>query len=281
MPTPKTSIPMTNASRSKASTLTQVNSKSLYYKRAGNPAGPPAVFIHGLGGSHETFTPLITTMGLDKSHSLHLFDLEGHGLSPTSPLSTLSIQSFVSDLAALCADLNGITIVAHSAGCIIALAFAQQHATSVSKLVLLSPPPLTLPAEYSAALLARADEARTHGMPSIIDSITAIAVSSKTHTANPLALAAIRLSILGTDPEGYAKACAAVASAPEMDLGAIQAQTLIVTGRQDPICPPELGKLYVELLRWRAGLEVLEGVGHWCVFEDVGGLRDAVGGFLD
>lgn len=273
---------MSNATRSTASTLTQVNSKSLYYKRAGNPTNPSVIFIHGMGGSHETFTPLINTMRLDKSHLLHLFDLEGHGLSPTSPFSKLSIESFADDVASLCADINtGITVVAHSMGCLVALTFALKHPGKVAKLVLLSPPPITLPRDYAGALMARADDARTNGMTSIVDSIIDIAVSEKTKIANPLAVAAIRLSLLGTDPEGYAKACMAVAEASEMDISGIQAKTLIITGKDDPICPPDLGKLYAELLNWRAGLEVLEGVGHWCPFEDVDGLKNALGGFLD
>jgi pimeloyl-ACP methyl ester carboxylesterase len=67
-----------------------VNGKPLHIKRAGETGGPPAVFIHGLGGTMDYWTPLTSSSHL-KSYNCLLFDLEGHGLSPTNPLSKLSI----------------------------------------------------------------------------------------------------------------------------------------------------------------------------------------------
>jgi pimeloyl-ACP methyl ester carboxylesterase len=90
---------VTNDSRSlNGINLTNVRGKSLYYKRLGIHDGPPLIFIHGLGGTSDCYYPLISSLALDTTHSLHLFDLEGHGLSPSSALSCLSIESFARDV---------------------------------------------------------------------------------------------------------------------------------------------------------------------------------------
>ncbi|KAJ5713573.1 uncharacterized protein N7483_010754 [Penicillium malachiteum] len=75
-------IPLANQKAPENSGLTKVSGKNLFYQRLGLEAGPPVFFIHGLGGSSSYFYPLIAK--LQSTHSLHLLDLEGHGLSVVS-----------------------------------------------------------------------------------------------------------------------------------------------------------------------------------------------------
>ncbi|KAF7957673.1 hypothetical protein EAE96_003246 [Botrytis aclada] len=78
-----THIPISNLEKTCGGIeLTTINSKKLYYRHAGEANGPPIIFIHGLGGSSEFYTPLVNALGLEKSHSLHFMDLEGHGSLP-------------------------------------------------------------------------------------------------------------------------------------------------------------------------------------------------------
>ncbi|OAL48585.1 fumarylacetoacetate hydrolase-like protein [Pyrenochaeta sp. DS3sAY3a] len=274
----------TNSSRTPdSSSLTQINNKPLSYTTSGSPSAPPILFIHGLGGTADSFTPLIRALSLDTSHALHTFDLEGHGLSPTSPLSTLSIASFADDVAGLfvAARISGpATLVAHDVGCLVAVHFALAHPEKVSKLVLLGPPTSPLPDTARTALYARAETVRNKGMRGVVDSIVSADTSQTTRTSNPLAIAALRLSLLSQDPEGYAKACTAFAGAQALDFASIQAETLIVTGSEDAVAPVEVCQRYVESMKGRGKLRVLEGVGHWAVFEDGEGVKGAVGGFL-
>lgn len=263
--------------------LTQINGKPLHYKSFGKASGPPVVFVHGLGGSAELYTPLIQSLGLADSHSLHVFDLEGHGLSPTSPLSKLSIESFAADLNGVFEKANitsNATVVAHSMGCLVGVHFALAHPDKVSKLILIGPPPSPLPEAGIAGTCARAETVRTKGMTSVVDAVVTAGTSEKTKLSNQLAVAAVRLSLLGQDPEGYAKACAALAGAPGLDFGAIQAKTLIVTGSEDKVSPPPLCEKYVQGLGGKATLQVLEKVGHWHVFEDLEGVTKAAKAFL-
>ncbi|KAH7128763.1 fumarylacetoacetate hydrolase-like protein [Dendryphion nanum] len=266
-----------------SSSLTNLNNKPLYYKHIGEKTGLPIFFVHGLGGTNEFYTPLIQALNLDKLHSLHLLDLEGHGLSPTSPLSKLSIESFSKDLNAVFEHANvtsGATIIAHSLGALIAIQLALSHPQKISKLILLGPPPSPLSQSHIDTLYTRAETVRTKGLAAIVDTVVTTSTSDKTKSTNPLAVGAVRISLLGQDPEGYAKACGALVGAKDLDFSRIQAQTLIITGSDDEVSPPHLCEKYVDALKGRASLKVLESVGHWHVFEDLNGVKEAVEGFL-
>ena len=258
--------------------------KQLHYIQSGSSTGPPAVFVHGLGGTADYWTPLITSSSsLTSSHSLHLFDFEGHGLSPTSPLSELTINSLADDLKGVFDHAHitsggGATLFAHSLGCLIAVAFATKHPSLVSKLILLGPPPSPLPEAGRQASDTRAALARTKGMSAVVDAVVNAGTSAKTKKEKPLAVTAVRLSLLGQDPEGYAKACSALAksSAVTLDVSAIEAETLIITGEEDKVSPPQLCEAYGKKLKNLKGLVVLPDVGHWHVFEDPVGVAEAL-----
>jgi pimeloyl-ACP methyl ester carboxylesterase len=263
------------------SSLTSINGKLLNYKTLGSQTGAPIVFVHGLGGTLDFWTPVTQALGLQQSRPLHLFDLEGHGSSPTSPLSKLSIRSFAEDLNGVfehAAIKSGATLVAHSMGCLVAVRFALDHPDKVSTLILLGPPPSPLPEAGSNGSYQRAKTARTQGMSAVVDAVATAGTSEATKTSNPVALAAVRLSLLGQDPESYAKACTALAdSAKEtLDYSGIQAKTLIVTGDEDKVSPPSLCEQLGGRLPKSAGVKVLPSVGHWHVFEDVKGVTGAL-----
>jgi hypothetical protein len=83
-------VPVTNLLKSCGGIgLTNISSKLLYYSHQGDESGSPIVFVHGLGGTSEYYGPLISALSLAQPHSLHIFDLEGHGLSPASAASAL------------------------------------------------------------------------------------------------------------------------------------------------------------------------------------------------
>ncbi|KAL4866631.1 hypothetical protein BDV12DRAFT_210357 [Aspergillus spectabilis] len=277
-----TSIPIANQKTRSGKGLIKVNNKDLFYQFRGQKDGSPIIFIHGLGGSSSYFSPLLDK--LSATHALHLTDFEGHGLSPTSALSSLTLGSLASDIREAykqSSDSKSATIIAHSMGCLIALKLALETPDLVSNLILLGPPPSPLPAAGSNGSFARAEIVRTQGMTAVVDAIINAGLSTRTKAENPLAVAATRLSLLGQDPEGYAKACAALArSADEtLEVDKVEAKTLILTGTEDAVSPPKLVQAYKERI---AGAEVvvLEDVAHWHLFEDVKGTSEAVYGFL-
>jgi pimeloyl-ACP methyl ester carboxylesterase len=275
------SVPVANTAKSvNGINLTEINKKPLYYQTRGS--GPPIVFVHGLGGSSEHYTPLISSLSLDKSHTIHQFDLEGHGLSPTSALSSLSIESFAADVKGVfdhagLSSTPGTTLVAHSMGCAIAVQFVLQNPGLVKNLILLGPVPNPLPEAASNASIARAALARGKGMAAVVDAVSTAATSEATKRNNPVGMAAIRLSLLSQDPEGYAKACQALAGATSaLPLERVDSQTLVITGDEDKVCPPAVANEYASTIPHSRKAIVLKGVGHWHIFEDIQGVSDAV-----
>ena len=260
--------------------LTRVNEKQLYYQVRGS--GSPVLCIHGLGGTSDYFTPLINA--LPKS-ALYSFDLEGHGLSPTSAKSTLSIASFASDAAGI-ASLAGsrdLTIVAHSMGCLVALKFAIDHPELVKNLILMGPPPSPLPEAGSQATYGRAKLVREKGMTGVVDAVVNAGTSETSKTANSLAITAVRLSLLSQDPEGYAKACGALAASRDMslELEKVQARTLILTGSEDKVSPAEVCRKMRERMPHAEEIDVIDGVGHWHMFEDTQHVCSSIAKFLE
>lgn len=277
-------IPISNLSKTCGGHgLTSLNSKQLYYRQAGSSSGLPIIFIHGLGGSSELYNPLISALGLEKTHSLHLLDLEGHGLSPTSASSVISISSYASDFAALARHAtitSGATVIAHSMGCLVALTLAINHPELVSKLVLLGPPPSPVPEAGRNGSITRAATIRSQGMAAVVDAVITAGTSAKSKIDNPIGITAARMSLLGQDPEGYAKGCTALAGAIEaLEVGKIKASTLIVTGEEDKVSPPAVCEKYAGEIK-DAKVVVLPDVGHWHILEDLSTVAKAVGPFL-
>ena len=270
-----------NNSRLPESQLTQINSKPLFYTKSGPSSGSSIVFIHGLGGSHATFAPLIHTLGLTYTHRIHLFDLEGHGASPTHPLSTLSISSFAEDVAGVIGHASidpdtNMTIVAHSMGCLIAIRYALVYPDNINHLILLNPPSLPFPLEGIDALRHRAQIVRTEGMMNIANEIALSATSPQSQARNFVAINAVRMSLQNQDAEGYAKACTALADAEAVEWEKVQAKVTIVTGSEDGVARVDACEDAIDKMGRRGTLNVIEGVGHWSVFEDVEGVARAV-----
>ncbi|KAL5389381.1 hypothetical protein PMIN06_000365 [Paraphaeosphaeria minitans] len=274
--------------------LTTINGKPTYYKVSGKADGPPIVFVHGLGATSEYFTPLISTVNLNQKYRMHFYDIEGHGLSPTHPLSRLSIRS-------LAADLNGIfehanisanaTIVADSMGGYIALQFVLSHPGKISRLVLLAPPPSPLPEALGKRLHERADIARRHGMSAVVDSAASSAEPDSPTMLEPLALAARRISLLGQDPEGYAKACMAFGRATKKlgsgdevkpGVGSTAKDVKVLTIGESRQGRPEfdLKSVYGDALGNGEWTRTLDVGGHWSVFQDLDGVVKVLGEFL-
>lgn len=273
--------PLTNFTKSVYGTgLQTINGKPTNIRQSGLKDGPPVILIHGLGGTVDYWGPLIQAAGLEKTHAVYTYDFEGHGLSPTSPLSKLSITSLASDVKGIFDRLSiksNATLVAHSMGCLVAMHFVLDNLSLVSKLILIGPPPSPLPEAGSRGSFARAALARSKGMTAVVDTVVSAGTSAVTQASNPVAVSAVRLSLLGQDPEGYAKACAALAEATDaMDVSRIKAETLIITGSEDKVSPPALCEKYAGQLPSSTGVKVLADVGHWHVIEDPKGVADAV-----
>jgi len=260
--------------------LRQVNNKQLNVMESGIDAGDSIIYVHGLGGTSEFWQPLMSTLALDSTHHNVLFDLEGHGLSPTSAASVVTISSYAADLAGILTKPS--ILVAHSMGCLVALAFTLAHPDLVKKLVLVGLPPNPLPQAVCENSIKRAAAVREKGLlhSGVAAAVANAGTSKTTKQSKPLAWSAVRQFLLSQEPEGYAKGCTALAGATDvMDVSKLHMPVLIVTGDEDGVCPPKNAEAYKSKIG-NCSVVVLPGVGHWHVTEDVDGVAAAVKAFL-
>lgn len=248
--------------------------KQVNIRRIGT--GPDiAVFVHGLGASSEYYTPIIKSGGFEDQYTSYVYDLEGHGLSTTNVASIVTIESFADDLANVVAltGASSVTLFAHSLGCLIAMAFTLRGTSKVKKLVLMGPPPCPLPEAGKVAMSKRAAVVRAKGMiaSGIADAVGEAGTSGATKVYQPVAYAAVRASLLSTNPEGYAKACTAIAAASPMAVEKLTMPVLLITGDEDKTSPLNVVTDLHERLP-DSRMEVLRCTGHWHVYENFEGV---------
>jgi 3-oxoadipate enol-lactonase len=238
--------------------------------------GDPVLMIHGLGGTSNTFTPVLEAFA---RHRTVRFDLPGSGRSHRVE-APLSLTLFV-EKARLVMQRTGLErahVVAHSMGTIIAAHLAVLEPARVASLALFGPL-LAPPDPARTAIRARAAEARAGDMQPIADALVRTSVSAETRTRRPAAVAFVRESLMRQDPEGYARTCEALAEMGPADTSRIECPTLLVTGDADVVAPPQAVRMMGERIAG-SRVEVLRGCGHWTPVEKPEECTDLLKRFL-
>ena len=226
-------------------------------------AGPPVVFVPGLGATSNSFQPLLAALGGFRCIRL---DLPGSGRSPL-PLGGVSIEGFAAEVAEAIAAVAGgpAHLVGHSRGALVCQHVAARTPEHVASLALFGP--IVEPTDASRQRLKdRAKIARVEGMIGVADAVVAGGLSSSAKSANPLLAAYVRESHMRQDPEGFAQSCEALAAAQGADLRGLRAPTLIVTGDEDAVAPPSAAQALADRVKG-AKVKVLEHCGHWTPLE--------------
>jgi 3-oxoadipate enol-lactonase len=229
--------------------------------------GEAVVMIHGLGGTTNTWTPLLSAFAPNKRVR---FDLPGSGRSSRveGPLSIGGlVEATLKVLSAL--KLEKAHVVAHSMGTIVAAHLAAAKPGAVRSLALFGPL-LAPPDQVRASLRARAAKARSEGMQPIADALLQSSVSSETKLRRTTAVAFVRESLMAQDPDGYARSCEALAEAQAADTAKIVCPTLLVTGDEDAVAPPQSVRMMAQKISGSRGevrVVVLPRCGHWTPVE--------------
>ncbi|MGO1120312.1 alpha/beta fold hydrolase [Rhodovibrionaceae bacterium A322] len=221
--------------------------------------GAPVVMIHGLGGTSNSFQPLLSQLG---AFQIIRPDLPGAGRSALRPgLAGLAGLAAAVEEGLRSLNLSKAHFVGHSMGTLVCQILAAKRPDLVASLTLfgaLTEPP----AAARQALQERAQQARKDGMAGIADAVSQASVAQ----GQSLASAAVRESLLRQSPEGYARHCEALSRFQALDPALITCPTLLVVGEFDPVAPPAMAdQLLSGLPQGRA--QYLPGVGHWMMQE--------------
>jgi pimeloyl-ACP methyl ester carboxylesterase len=226
-------------------------------------AGSAIVFVHGLGGTSNSFQTLLPALG---GFRCIRPDLPGSGRSPR-PFQPLSIALFVDTIAEIVEKLGGgaVHLAGHSMGTLVCQHVAARHPDSVKSLTLFGP--IVDPSEAARQRLKdRARAARQDGMTAIADAAASGGTSSASRNSNPLLVPLVRESHMRQDADGFAQTCEALAAAEAADLRFLRCPTLIVTGDEDAVAPPSAAQALADKVKG-SKLKILDHCGHWTPFE--------------
>jgi pimeloyl-ACP methyl ester carboxylesterase len=228
--------------------------------------GDAVLLIHGLGGTSNTWTPILPAFA---RFTMLRFDLPGSGRSHRVE-GPLSIDRFT-QAALRVLGANGLErahVVAHSLGTIVATHLAAQEPKTVRSLALFGPL-LAPPDAARPNIRARGDKARNEGvagMQAIADALVQSATSAESKAKRHAAVAFVRESLMRQDADGYARTCDALAEAQPAEASRIACPTLLVTGDEDTVAPPLAVRSMGEKITG-SQVEVLRGCGHWTPVE--------------
>ncbi|KAK4561463.1 hypothetical protein LTR86_004781 [Recurvomyces mirabilis] len=263
----------------------------IHYQLTGLRQGRLLVLLHGLGGSHDTFTALLPHLPLS-SYKVVAFDFLGFGNSQLRDSSIpLSVAEYVADLDDLITSLQstgsvtsptnkpeGVVIVGHSLGSIVALHYAASRPDNVAGLGLIG-----------------VGRSASH-IPAVRDRMYALANTVRTqgiHAAARLAMQTnflpgsgtpdtdreeVRRAVAASDPEGYAQVCEAMVNPrhKDPDYLKITCPAVFICGEGDTISPPARATELAPLLGGRSKIFVVNG-GHQPIISDVDGTLNALG----
>lgn len=240
-------------------------------------SGDPLVFIHGLGGTSNVFTPQVAT--LSRFFTCIRFDLPGAGRSPLA--GAASLAGFVATALEVMDGehlLKPAHIVGHSMGALIAQHLALAAPDKVRSLSLIGP--VRAPTDAARdALQSRAAKARAEGMAPIADAIVQAGTSAETRAHRPEVAALVREILMRQHPQGYASHCEALAGAEHADVVRITQCVLLITGDEDNTAPAPACRVLASKFP-DAQLQILSRCGHWATFERPAEVTDALLDFL-
>jgi pimeloyl-ACP methyl ester carboxylesterase len=223
--------------------------------------GPPLVHLHGAGGVHLTLAHEL----LSQTYRVIVFEMPGFGASSENT-RTQTIPDLATTMAkaAQAIGLNRFNLVGTSFGGKVALWLATQEPSLVRALVLEAPaairPKDMQPVVGTPDQIARRLYAHPERMPQL-------PVVDTAQAARTLAL--VR-RLRGPDRD----------EALEQRLRGLPTPTLVVFGTLDSVIPPEMGRIYKELMS-NSHLVFVYDAGHAIAAERPEAFVDVVTDFLE
>jgi len=235
-----------------------VNNIGMQYAESGQ--GSPVLLLHGVGGSHEMWLPIVPDLA--RSHRVIAADHRGHGASD-KPRGSYAISLFCLDWLALMDALkvDRAHLVGLSMGGAIAMRLAVEHPERVSSLVLVDTWAFPHP-EFLALLRRRLERLALGDLAAYADEAIPQVYSPAFIAANPEAMAQYRGRVAKLNSDSVRAAVDACITHDMRGRQAeIKAPTLVVVGSEDCLTPPYHSEYLARTIP-RARLVVIQGSGH-------------------
>ncbi len=248
--------------------------------------GDALVFVHGLGGSMNAWTPLLPALSRWRCVRPELpgagRSKQAYALADSTPhRGKLSVEVLADAVLRVCEGL-GIQrahLVGHSLGTIVCQHAAVKAPGLVRSLALFGALAEAQP-QQRINMTQRAAVAREQGMFDIAEGISQASLSASSRETQPVTVAYVRDSIAAQDAEGFARNCIALAESTSARIELIKCPVLIVNGDEDVITPLSGARQLAERLA-SARLEVLSRCGHWPMLERATECQRLLRDFLD
>jgi pimeloyl-ACP methyl ester carboxylesterase len=243
-----------------ATTFTDHLEDGVSWREAGRPAGPTAVFVHGLGGRRDNWDPQLSSLG--DARRCCAVDLPGYGCSGGRPDSLPEVASWVASWITRLTE-GPVDLVGLSFGGMVAQHLALDHPHLVRSLALLDTSPafgldgITTPEGW---LASRIDAIRDPDPSS--PSVEAV-VAGLVGTDASDAVRSLMVESMKAVPQATLEAaCTALIGHDTRDrLHEIAVPVLVMVGEQDTETPPSYAEAIASRID-RARLVVVPGAGH-------------------
>jgi 3-oxoadipate enol-lactonase len=235
-------------------------------------AGSTLFFVHGFPLSRGTWTKQMEAF--KSNHRVIAPDLRGLGESEATG-GPVSMSHYAEDLFALMQHLKlgPVTLVGHSMGGYVALAFAAAFPQALQGLVLVGTKSGADTPEAAAGRLTLAERVQKEGSVIVVEAMAPKMLSASNTDA---AMAAeVRSFMLPSKPKGVIGALLGMAERPDMGtwLGQVRVPTLVVAGADDTIIPPSESEALGEAIPG-AKVEIIAHGGHLIAFERADAFND-------
>jgi pimeloyl-ACP methyl ester carboxylesterase len=243
-----------------ATTFTDVVEGGVAWRESGDPAGPAAVFLHGLGGRRTNWDPQLDS--LSDLRRCCAVDLPGYGDSSGVPGSLPSVAAGIAAWIRTL-DVGAVDVVGLSFGGMVAQHLALDHPRVVRTLVLLDTSPafgldgVTTPESWLATRIRaiRDPDPAAPGIEAVAAGLLGPSASDEVRTTLVESMRAVPAATLEA-------ACRAlVAHDTRARLPEVTAPTLVMVGEDDTETPPSYAETIAAGIPG-AELVVVPGAGH-------------------
>jgi 3-oxoadipate enol-lactonase len=254
-----------------------VNGVTLAHEDSGD--GAAVVFVHGLGGSIETWRAQMAATSAGGYRAV-AYDQRGSALS-SKPPGPYSAELWTQDLIALLEELglDRIALVGNSVGSMVVANAAAELGERCWAIATIGGALAWRP-EAAPVFAERVELARAGRMDEIADTVAGTGISEARRTSDPAFLGLFRNLITGADPAAYAEASAATATATMTAPDRISAPALAIAGELDPVTPPSFADAIVEAIG-HGDVATIAGAAHWCHLEAPDAVNEELLAFLD